>query len=309
MSFNAPFLCAPLLNAWVPYPSSGSLIVPKWNGSVTEPAFARRVMLDREGAQATVEVATRLFEDCENFRRYFDLTDHMFPQPLPQPAAGWMLQSYRGGNNQPEFAEATFMRSEDPRRVTIDLRNSKMATFEAGLWGETAEISQRVLIDRESWEVATGSYHLKAGFSDRIKALEFSALIATLIYECGQYRPDDELGALLMRPEGSQEEIPMVMKNGRFSFSGPFPSTQREILLVSALSVFETDDPLSREPVVTISVSKESEDKPSIVSALLYRPDNARNGRMPLHPRLQATLWAPLGQKAQKEIAPEEPEA
>ena len=182
-----------------------------------------------------------------------------------------------------------------------------MAIFEAGLWGETAEISQRVLIDRESWEVTTGSYHFKAGFSDRLTALRFSALVAMLIYDSDQYHAAEELGTLMLRREGA-EEIPMVMKDGRFSFSGPFPSAQQEILLVSALSVFETEDPLSREPVVTISVSEERAGEPSIVSVLLYRPENRRYGRWPLHKRLQDTLWAPLGQKAKREIAPDEPE-
>jgi hypothetical protein len=109
-----------------------------------------------------------------------------------------------------------------------------------------------------------------------------------------------------MRREGTREEVPMVKKNGRYSFSGPFPSSRCEILLVSALSVFETNDPLSREPVVTLSVSEMRADEPSVVSVLLYRPDNARYPRMPLHPRLQAALWAPLGQKARQEIASEE---
>lgn len=306
MAFTAPFLCTPFLNAWTPHPSSGSLAVPKWNGSLSEPDFKQRVILDSVGARSTVEVASRLFEDCESFRSYLDLTHHSFPQPLPASAAGWVLQAYRGGHNESEKAEATFTRAEDPRRIVIDLRNPRLATFEAGLWGETAEISQRVLVDRESWEVSTGNYHLKVGFPDRTKALEFSALVASLVYECGQYRADEELGPLLMRREGTREEVPMVKKNGRYSFSGPFPSSQCDILLVSALSVFETEDPLSREPVMTLSVSAEREKEPTIVSVLLYRPSNARHPRMPLHPRLQATLWAPLGQKAHREISSED---
>src|SRR5262249_1978617 len=139
----------------------------------------QRYLLDGQVARDTVEAAEHVLGYCDSFVELLKPSGHSLPQPLPRTAAGWICQSYRC--NQGTGGEVAFERAEDRRRLLIDLWAPEMAVFEAGFCGGDVEISQRVFVDRRSWEVSTSSYQLKVSLPDWTRALQFSALVATLI--------------------------------------------------------------------------------------------------------------------------------
>lgn len=273
---------------------SGSLVAPVWD--VGTSGFRETILRDDRTARNTVELSGAVLEDCRSFRDSLQNQGYQLPQPLPSRAAGWILDSFVDGNNH-EGGMLQFRQAEQPKRLTLDLRNPKMASFEVTLQKGATELTQKIAIDCERFEITTNYYFLKTRMADPAKAADFATAVATLVYDSKQYDIEKELGPLKFRDPETGQERTFRRTKGRYTFRGKIPPLN-EIHLVSALSVFEGSESY-REPVMTVSAGNLTSEGPYPVSLLLYRPPERPPRRMPLRARILNVLWQTIEKKVE----------
>lgn len=292
------FLDASYLGGWNPHPTSGSLIAPLWDNGPGGPCFRETIVRDGATARNAVESAASVLEDCRRFRASLNGEGYQLPQPLPARAAGWILNAFQDGNDQ-VGGTVNFEEAEQPKRLTLDLRNPRAASFELILQRGATELTQKISVDRERFMVTTDYYFLKTRMRNPAHAADCAAAIATLVYDSEQYDVEKELGSLKIRDTESGQERTFRRAKGRYTFRGKPPEVN-ELVLASALSVFEESEGY-REPVMSITVGALKSEGPYPVSLLLYRPSNRPQRRMPLRSRLQKLLWETIGKRVEGE--------
>src|SRR5579885_2342541 len=187
------FLNSAYLEAWNQDPSSGSLVMPLWDSGPGGPGFLEGAVMDTRTARNAVEAAASVLEDCQNFRAALKEEGRQLPHPLPQRAAGWMLTTLQDANSE-QGGKARFDQAEQTKTVTLDLLNPGTASFEVTLKKGSAELTQKVDVDRRHFHVSTEYYFIKTKKDNAHRAVELAVLIANLVYQSGQYNVAYDLG-------------------------------------------------------------------------------------------------------------------
>jgi hypothetical protein len=291
------FLNGSYLDLWNTHPVSGSLLAPYWESAPRSAGFHETIIRDGRFARNVLETALLVLQDCRRFRNSLAESGHPLPQPLPACAAGWTLSNFHEVSDPQVGGMAHFEQAENPKRLILDLRDPKSATLEVSLNKGNAEVTQKITVCRDRFTVTTEYYFIRTRMKDPAQAADLAAALATLVYDCGQYDVDRELGPLKIRNGDNGREWTLRRVKGRFTFSGHPPISSNDLLLVSALSVFEVSDSYYREPIMTSSVSSLKSAGPYTVSLLLYRPPGRPQRRMPLKARLQKILWQTIEKK------------